>query len=127
VHHHALKRPPLHLLLLAARAGQQAEAVQLAQVQLEATNATVSELRDKLANLSSDFKGQLASKGTELDELQASCSRLRGQLADAQALKQQAEGHAGEQQREACGCGMLPQCSASACSNLKRGKYVICV
>ncbi len=71
--------------------------MQAAQAQLQAADASVSELRGQLAALTSDFKGQLAAKDVQLAELQASTARLTEQLADAEAAQKQAEGHAGAQ------------------------------
>lgn len=74
---------------------QHEQEVQAAKAQLEATDASVTELRGQLAALNSDFKGQLAAKDVQVAELQASTAKLNEQLADAEAAKRQAEEHAG--------------------------------
>lgn len=74
---------------------EQLQAVHAAEAQLQSTNEVVTELRAQLAALSTDFKGKLAAKGAEMDELQASNTKLGQQLADMCTSKQQAEVHAG--------------------------------
>lgn len=68
----------------------------LAEAQLLATNAKVSELRDQLAAVSTDYKSQLAAKSAQLEEVAAASARLGQQLEGREADKRQAEGHAGE-------------------------------
>lgn len=74
---------------------QREEEVQAAKAQLQAADASVTELRGQLAALNSDFKGQLAAKDVQMAEMQASAAKLTEQLADADASKRQAEEHAG--------------------------------
>lgn len=74
---------------------EQLQAVQAAEAQLQATNEVVTELRGQLAALSTDFKGKLAAKGAQMDDLRASSTKLGQQLADMCTAKKQAEDHAG--------------------------------
>lgn len=69
--------------------------MQAAGAQLRIAHESVTQLRDQLAAVSSDFKAQLVAKSAQLDEAQACNARLTGQLADLEQVKLQAESHAG--------------------------------
>ena len=79
----------------ALQAQQHAEAIALAEAQLQSTNGTVCELRAELSGLSADMRGQLAAKESKLEELHAGNTALTRQLADMETQRKQAENHAG--------------------------------
>lgn len=70
--------------------------VALAKAGLQAAEGVVAAMRDSAAAAATEYNGQLAVQGAQMQELQTSCDKLTEHLASMETAKKQAEGHAGD-------------------------------
>jgi chromosome segregation ATPase len=90
-----------------ARCDAVQQEVDLAKAGLQAAEGVVAAMRDSAAAAATEYHGQLAVQGAQMQELQTSYGKLAEQLASLQTAKKQAEGHAGDWSLLACTCARL--------------------